>query len=67
MKIPDRLVRQLSLVIPILFALLFFGILESILGLQMTDNIASTGLTIRHLAGALSILLFYWIYKRRIG
>lgn len=64
--IPQNIRRALSLGIPALDAASFFGITESIFGLALNTNIASTGITWGMTLGAANLFLLYLIWARQV-
>ena len=64
--IPFKLRRSLSIVIPLFSALLFFGVLTSMLDIELSTNIANTGLTISFIFGILNLFLLYLAGKHLV-
>ena len=66
MNLPPKFRRSVSLAIPLLTGLLFFGIIESIFDVNALTNLFQTGVSLGFIFGILNIFLFYLVYKHRV-
>jgi hypothetical protein len=57
--LPFKLRRALAVCIPLFDALLFLGVFKAILGIDISTNIANTGITLGLVFGLLNLFLLY--------
>ena len=67
MAMPWKFRRAIGLMIPLFTTLLFWGVLKAVFGVGLNDNIASTGITVNFVFGALNAWLWYLVYRHQIG
>ena len=61
-----KTLRAIGIGIPLFTGLLFWGITKGIFGVEASTNIASTGVTVGFIFGALNFYLSWLVYKHRI-
>lgn len=64
--LPFKLRRALSIVIPLFSALIFLGILTKILDIELSTNIANTGITVGLIFGLLNLWLVWLVNKHLV-
>lgn len=65
--LPSHVKRAITLGVLILNIFLIWGGITSIFGIGEHENLWHTGLSLASLTGILNIVIFYWIWKRRVG
>ena len=65
MALPWKFRRAVSIAIPLFSALLFFGIFNKSLEIDLSTNIANTGITIGIVFGVLNLFLLWLISKHQ--
>jgi len=66
MPLSNQTRRGISLFIPLLSALLFWGGITAMTGIGEHENIMSTGITLAGVVGILNAWLWFLIFKHRV-
>lgn len=66
MVMPYKFRRAMGIAIPLFTGLLFLGVIPGIFGINISDNIFQTGVTIGFIFGILNIIESWWAYKHRL-
>ena len=66
MPIPFKLLRGITLAIPLFTALLLLGAIQSFFGIDLESNIANSGIKLRVVFGLLCAWLWFLIFKHRV-
>ncbi len=64
--LPFRLRRAVSVSIPIFTGLALVGVISGIFGIDITENIANTGIEFGTILGILNLWLAYLVYKHQV-
>ena len=63
--LPQKFRRSISIAVPIFSAAAFLGIIESMMKIGLTENLAKTGLTLGFILGILNIYLTIQNYRHQ--
>jgi hypothetical protein len=66
MVLPFKFRRAISIAIPLFSALLFFGLFKNMLDIDLSTNIANTGITVGIIFGILNIFLLILVNKHQV-
>ena len=64
--LPFKFRRSMSMAIPLFTTLLLWGFIDGFFGVNVSTNIAQTGVTVGFLVGVLNLWLWFLIWKHRV-
>jgi len=64
--LPHKFRRSMSLAIPMFTTLLLWGLINGFFGVNVTTNIAQTGVTLGFVTGALNLWLWWLAWRHKI-
>ena len=64
--LPYKFRRSASIAIPLISALAFFGMISSLFGVELTENIASSGITLSVIFAGLNVFALWLAVKHQV-